>query len=71
MDIYILENPLGVILSVGGQIPNNIAMPLHRQGVSTTNNTSCICLLINLLIFVIEFDSLFYEYRFCTLIIYR
>jgi carbamoyl-phosphate synthase large subunit len=33
MDIYELENPNGVILSVGGQAPNNIAMPLHRQNV--------------------------------------
>uniref|UniRef100_A0A8C4S7Z4 Multifunctional protein CAD n=1 Tax=Erpetoichthys calabaricus TaxID=27687 RepID=A0A8C4S7Z4_ERPCA len=31
MDIYELENPDGVILSMGGQLPNNIAMALHRQ----------------------------------------
>ncbi|KAF5279207.1 hypothetical protein FQR65_LT03454 [Abscondita terminalis] len=31
MDIYNLENPVGVILSMGGQLPNNIAMDLHRQ----------------------------------------
>ncbi|KAM3602332.1 uncharacterized protein V6R79_002224 [Siganus canaliculatus] len=31
MDIYELENPEGVILSMGGQLPNNIAMSLHRQ----------------------------------------
>uniref|UniRef100_A0A6P7G082 Multifunctional protein CAD n=1 Tax=Diabrotica virgifera virgifera TaxID=50390 RepID=A0A6P7G082_DIAVI len=31
MDIYNIENPTGVILSVGGQLPNNIAMDLHRQ----------------------------------------
>lgn len=31
MDIYNAENPDGVILSVGGQLPNNIAMDLHRQ----------------------------------------
>ncbi|XP_061197574.1 CAD protein-like isoform X1 [Saccostrea echinata] len=31
MDIYNLENPEGIILSVGGQLPNNIAMQLHRQ----------------------------------------
>ena len=30
MDIYNLEDPEGVILSVGGQLPNNIAMDLHR-----------------------------------------
>jgi carbamoyl-phosphate synthase large subunit len=28
-----LEQPRGVIVSVGGQIPNNLAMKLHRQGV--------------------------------------
>ena len=34
MDIYVRENPEGVVLSVGGQLPNNIAMPLERQQVS-------------------------------------
>ncbi len=33
MDIVELENPRGVILSVGGQIPNNLAMRLHRSNV--------------------------------------
>jgi len=33
MDIVDLETPRGVILSVGGQIPNNLAMRLHGQGV--------------------------------------
>jgi len=33
MDIYERENPLGVVLSVGGQAANNIAMPLFRQNV--------------------------------------
>ena len=31
MDIYDLENPQGIILSMGGQLPNNIAMDLHKQ----------------------------------------
>ncbi|XP_060528701.1 CAD protein [Cylas formicarius] len=31
MDIYNLEEPEGIILSMGGQLPNNIAMDLHRQ----------------------------------------
>ncbi|KAJ8725610.1 hypothetical protein PYW08_003793 [Mythimna loreyi] len=31
MDIYNIEHPDGVILSMGGQLPNNIAMDLHRQ----------------------------------------
>lgn len=33
MDIYNLERPDGIILSMGGQLPNNIAMNLHRQRV--------------------------------------
>ena len=33
MDICTLEKPLGVIVSVGGQIPNNLALPLERSGV--------------------------------------
>ena len=33
MDIYERESPLGVVLSVGGQTSNNIAMPLFRQNV--------------------------------------
>ncbi|KZC10488.1 CAD protein [Dufourea novaeangliae] len=31
MDIYDHECPEGIILSMGGQLPNNIAMDLHRQ----------------------------------------
>ena len=33
MDIYELENPEGVILCMGGQLPNNIAIPLFKQAV--------------------------------------
>ena len=33
LDIIDLEQPRGVIVSVGGQIPNNLAMKLHRQSV--------------------------------------
>lgn len=33
LDIYEYEKPLGVILSMGGQIPNNLAMKLHRAKV--------------------------------------
>ncbi|MBO4994840.1 MAG: carbamoyl-phosphate synthase (glutamine-hydrolyzing) large subunit [Muribaculaceae bacterium] len=33
MDIIDLEVPRGVIVSVGGQIPNNLAMKLHRRHV--------------------------------------
>ena len=36
MDIYEKENPEGVILSMGGQLPNNIAMHLHRQQVKSS-----------------------------------
>ncbi|MDX9905986.1 MAG: carbamoyl-phosphate synthase large subunit [Bacteroidales bacterium] len=34
MDILDLENPLGVIVSTGGQIPNNLAMRLREQEVA-------------------------------------
>lgn len=33
LDIYEIEKSSGVIVSVGGQIPNNLALPLHHQGV--------------------------------------
>ncbi|MGD9931375.1 MAG: carbamoyl-phosphate synthase (glutamine-hydrolyzing) large subunit [Mangrovibacterium sp.] len=33
MDIIEMESPKGVIVSVGGQIPNNLAMKLYRQQV--------------------------------------
>jgi len=33
LDIYEKENPEGVIVSVGGQIPNNLAVKLHQHGV--------------------------------------
>ena len=33
LDVIDLENPKGVIVSVGGQIPNNLAMKLYRQNV--------------------------------------
>ena len=33
LDVIDLEQPRGTIVSVGGQIPNNLAMKLHRQGV--------------------------------------
>ena len=39
MEIWELEQPDGVILSMGGQLPNNIAMPLHRQQVVCV----CVC----------------------------
>lgn len=31
LDIYDTERSRGIILSMGGQTPNNIALPLHRQ----------------------------------------
>lgn len=33
LDIYDTESSRGVILSMGGQMPNNIALPLYRQNV--------------------------------------
>jgi len=34
LDIHDHENPKGVIVSVGGQTPQNIALPLHRAGIN-------------------------------------
>lgn len=33
LDIYELENPSGVVVSMGGQIPNNLAPKLHKANV--------------------------------------
>ena len=33
LDVFDLENPFGVVVSMGGQIPNNLAMKLHGQNV--------------------------------------
>jgi carbamoyl-phosphate synthase large subunit len=40
MDIIDLENPHGVILSMGGQIPNNLAMRLQSQNVNILGTSS-------------------------------
>ncbi len=40
MDIIDLETPYGTILSVGGQIPNNLAMKLDAQGVNILGTTA-------------------------------
>ena len=40
MDIYELENPHGVIVSVGGQIPNNLAMRLDGAKVPLMGTTA-------------------------------
>ncbi len=40
MDIIDLEGPKGVILSVGGQIPNNLAMKLDSQNVPILGTTA-------------------------------
>ena len=46
MDILELENPHGVIVSTGGQIPNNLALRLDAQnihilGTSATEHRQC------------------------------
>jgi len=33
LDLYAREQPFGVVVSMGGQVPNNLAMRLHKQGV--------------------------------------
>ncbi len=40
MDIYDKENPLGVITSVGGQIPNNLSMKLTELGAKILGTTA-------------------------------
>ena len=35
MDIYNMEQPEGVILCMGGQLPNNIALDLSNHRVTT------------------------------------
>ena len=40
MDIIELENPHGVIVSTGGQIPNNLAMRLDEQHVNILGTTA-------------------------------
>ena len=40
MDILDLENPYGVILSTGGQIPNNLAMKLDAENVPILGTTA-------------------------------
>ncbi len=33
LDIWDKENPIGIIVSMGGQIANNLALPLYKNGV--------------------------------------
>jgi carbamoyl-phosphate synthase large subunit len=40
LDIYEKENPMGVIASVGGQIPNNLALKLANAGVKLLGTTA-------------------------------
>jgi len=40
LDICDLEQPKGTVLSMGGQIPNNLAMRLHRQHVPILGTTA-------------------------------
>jgi len=40
LDIYEKENPMGIIASVGGQIPNNLAMKLVHSGVKLLGTTA-------------------------------
>ncbi len=39
VDLYERERPDGVVVSMGGQIPNNLAMQLHRAGVKILGTT--------------------------------
>jgi len=39
-DICDIEHPYGVVVSVGGQIPNNLALPLSRAGINLLGTTA-------------------------------
>lgn len=39
LDIYDKVHPRGIIVSVGGQIPNNLAIPLHNAGARILGTT--------------------------------
>ncbi len=41
LDIYELENPEGVVISVGGQIPNNLVMKLDAAKVKIFGTSAC------------------------------
>ncbi|MBQ5935784.1 MAG: carbamoyl-phosphate synthase (glutamine-hydrolyzing) large subunit [Bacteroidales bacterium] len=34
LEVCAVERPFGVVVSVGGQIPNNLALPLQRSGIN-------------------------------------
>jgi carbamoyl-phosphate synthase large subunit len=40
LDIYDKENPEGVIISMGGQVPNNLAMKLHNTGLKVLGTSA-------------------------------
>lgn len=40
LDVCDLEDPRGTVLSTGGQIPNNLAMRLHKQNVPILGTTA-------------------------------
>ena len=39
-EIYARENPVGIVLSMGGQIPNNLAMQCHEAGMRILGTSS-------------------------------
>jgi carbamoyl-phosphate synthase (ammonia) len=40
LDIYDIEGAKGVMVSFGGQIPNNLALPLHKRGVNVMGTSA-------------------------------
>jgi len=40
MDIYEKEQPEGIVISMGGQIPNNLALKLHKAGAKILGTTA-------------------------------
>ena len=49
MDIYEQEHARGVVVSVGGQIPNNLAMPLSKEGVNILGTFDFVFLFVSLI----------------------
>ena len=71
LDIYELEKSSGIVVSVGGQIPNNLALPLHQQGsvIFFYFNFLCqlfyfICIILFVLFIFVYLIHLFTVYQF-------
>ena len=50
LDIYELEHAQGVVVSVGGQLPQNIALSLQNQGCNVLGTTLKILIKLKIVI---------------------